>query len=66
MIVKFEKGVPLPNKGRPGEFADMQVGDSCICTAKQYRALSSYSRTKGWKVTCRTQGDGTYRMWRLE
>lgn len=69
----IEKNVPIPQKnrhGRPSKYPwrDMEVGDSFVMQLKVNSAVNMcrHARaTTGYKFSCRTQPDGTVRVWRI-
>lgn len=73
MVIKIEKGIPLPPKGsvlrsRDTEFDKLEVGDSFFEAGKKSDqiagAYTAMARRRGWKVAFR-QVDGGVRVWRV-
>ncbi len=67
---KIESGVPRNSggviRGQWREvYAKMQVGDSFLCSATEYRSQQQASVRIGAKISGRKQPDGRYRVWLL-
>lgn len=71
---RIEKGVPVPARGARGEhlfpFLDLEIGDSFVAPAelakKARSAACSFARREGVRLTCRSQPDGSVRIWRVK
>lgn len=74
-MYKIDKNVPLPkSKSGPERkypFAEMEIGDSFLVEAKNRHLAqrSSYMYNKNHqpkRIMCRTQPDGSLRVWRVK
>jgi hypothetical protein len=77
MIVKIEKGIPIPppvktKKESQYPFKEMEIGDSILAkgqetngSCKAYGAAKSYGKKVGWKFIGRKVGVGKIRIWRI-
>jgi hypothetical protein len=75
MAYEIEKGVPVPEKGRPYKvkypIAKMEIGDSFVIEADDAKTnsrksyLYALSARAGIRVTTRKQPDGSLRVWRI-
>lgn len=73
MEYQIESGVPVP-EARNGRsrypFAKMEAGDTFVVPGDENKgvrsAAHSYGKRHGRTFTCRRQGDGTVRVWRIE
>lgn len=71
---RIEKGVPVPTRGVRTSylfpFEDMEIGDSIAVPAefakKARGAACSFAKREGIRLTCRTQADGSVRIWRVK
>lgn len=73
-MIQIDKEIPIPpTLGRGGmkgtssyPVAMMDIGDSFVVPRKsQLSACSVAAKRIGRKVTYRTMGDGTFRVWRI-
>ena len=73
----FDKDIPVPAEGgyRASKYYwvhEMEVGDSFVCTNKQYNAIRSLTHGKkaswlpdGFKLEARKIENNVYRIWRV-
>lgn len=71
---RIEKGVPIPAHRLRADYAfpfmDMEIGDSIEVPAdfarKARAAAHGFAKREGIRLTCRSQPDGSVRIWRVK
>ncbi len=74
-MFKIEESIPIPREkvggGRPAvyPFNDMKIGDSFAAPSEVGKSAMNAARSwahrhPGWSCVCRTQPNGTVRIWR--
>lgn len=66
-----EKNVPLPHGSTPrGFLRELAVGDSMLLPSeirhKVMMSASQYKRRRGLEFTTKTEGNDTFRIWRVK